>query len=48
MPILDTCKFDDDPIKNEGTVISTTFREKFGAQGQVMPKQEVQYSTKSK
>ena len=25
MPVLVTCKFDEDPIKNEGTIVSTTF-----------------------
>ena len=25
MAVLVTCKFDDDPIKNEGAIVSTTF-----------------------
>ena len=45
MPVLVTCKFDEDSMKNEGVIVSTTFspllygkKVSFVAQGQVLPK----------
>ena len=45
MPVLVTCKFDEDLIKNEGAMVSTilsslqVYGEKIDAQGRVTPKQ---------
>ena len=36
MPVLVTCQFDEDPIKMEGAIVSTTLFS--SAQGQVTPK----------
>ena len=48
MPVLATCYFNDEPIKNEGAIVSTAFSplyksmgKIFNAQGRVTPKSKV-------
>ena len=49
MPVLVTCKFDEDPIKFEGSIDRTrTNMGFFGSQVQVTPKQIFQSSQNSK